>query len=207
HDTGTILQLQRCLVEADVLLQRRMGREPGSGGSWSDMSPSELESSTSGSDSSVSDGIPDDFHSPNQQAGTHRHPVLPDVQSGGDNVGEKSRASSSVTFSSAAGTGNGSRAIAREVPGADSGVAIARVPDAGKGHCATMRRHQLDSGTNAVTHHKPPLSPCHHAATSDSSRDPGMGAILGPSWQRDRDRARPLTVRAATSRCCACARQ
>uniref|UniRef100_A0A8C9UE14 Cytosolic carboxypeptidase 2 n=1 Tax=Serinus canaria TaxID=9135 RepID=A0A8C9UE14_SERCA len=36
--------LQQCLVEADALLQRQMGREPGSGGSWSDVSPSELES-------------------------------------------------------------------------------------------------------------------------------------------------------------------
>ncbi|NXG97323.1 CBPC2 carboxypeptidase, partial [Loxia leucoptera] len=49
-------KLQQCLVEADALLQRQMGREPGSGGSWSNVSPSELESSTSGSDSSVSDG-------------------------------------------------------------------------------------------------------------------------------------------------------
>uniref|UniRef100_A0A8D2QD90 Cytosolic carboxypeptidase 2 n=1 Tax=Zonotrichia albicollis TaxID=44394 RepID=A0A8D2QD90_ZONAL len=58
-------KLQQCLVEADALLQQRVGREPGPGGSWSDVSPSELESS--GSDSSVSDGIPDDFHSPSQQ--------------------------------------------------------------------------------------------------------------------------------------------
>ncbi|NXO32691.1 CBPC2 carboxypeptidase, partial [Cisticola juncidis] len=49
-------KFQQCLGEVDALLQRRMGREPGSGGSWSDVSPSELESSTSGSDSSVSDG-------------------------------------------------------------------------------------------------------------------------------------------------------
>ncbi|XP_064570985.1 cytosolic carboxypeptidase 2 [Zonotrichia leucophrys gambelii] len=233
-------KLQQCLVEADALLQRRVGREPGPGGSWSDVSPSELESSTSGSDSSVSNGIPDDFHSPSQQmeprrkkqlqrrrarnvlrrtkrshtsipAGTRRHPVLPGVQSGGDNVGEKPRVISSVTFSSTAGTGNGSRAMAREVPGADSGVAIPRAPEAGKGHCATMRRHQLDSGTSAVTHRKPPLSPCHHATTSDSSWDPAMGGILEPSWQRgrhrDRDRARPLTVHVVASRCCACARQ
>ncbi|KAI1232626.1 Cytosolic carboxypeptidase 2, partial [Lamprotornis superbus] len=65
-DTVTVPQLQQCLVEADVLLQQQMGREPGSGGSWSDVSPSELESSTSGSDSSMSDGIPDDFHSPDR---------------------------------------------------------------------------------------------------------------------------------------------
>lgn len=31
-------------MEADALLQQQMGREPGSGGSWSDVSPSELES-------------------------------------------------------------------------------------------------------------------------------------------------------------------
>ncbi|XP_053802489.1 cytosolic carboxypeptidase 2 [Vidua chalybeata] len=233
-------KLQQCLVEADALLRRQMGREPGSGGSWSDVSPSELESSTSGSDSSVSDGIPDDFHSPDQPmeprrkkqlqrrrarnvlrrtnrshtsipAGTRRHPVLPGVQSGGVSAGEKPRASSSVTFPRAAGTGNGLRAVAGRMPGADSGVALPRVPEAGNGHCATRRRHQLDSGTSAVTHRKPPLSPCHRGATSDSSQDPAMGAILGPSWQRGghrpRPRARPLTVRAVASRCCACARQ
>lgn len=43
-DTGTVLQLQQCLAEADALLRQQMGREPGSGGSWSDVSPSELES-------------------------------------------------------------------------------------------------------------------------------------------------------------------
>ncbi|NXV03608.1 CBPC2 carboxypeptidase, partial [Cettia cetti] len=37
-------KLQQCLVEADALLQQQTGREPGSGGSWSDVSPSELES-------------------------------------------------------------------------------------------------------------------------------------------------------------------
>ncbi|NWY16378.1 CBPC2 carboxypeptidase, partial [Aphelocoma coerulescens] len=37
-------KLQQCLAEADALLRRQMGREPGSGGSWSDVSPSELES-------------------------------------------------------------------------------------------------------------------------------------------------------------------
>ncbi|XP_077035893.1 cytosolic carboxypeptidase 2 isoform X2 [Agelaius phoeniceus] len=229
-------KLQQCLVEADALLQQRMGRGPGSGGSWSDVSPSELESSTSGSDSSVSDGIPDDFHSPSQQmephrkkrlqrrrarnvlrqtkrsrttipAGTRRHPVLPGVQSGGDSVGEKPRASSSVTYSRAAGAGNGPRAIAGAVLGADSGVALPTAPEAGNGRCATMGRHQLDSSTSVVTHRKPPLSPCYRAATSDSSQDPAMG----PSWQRGghrpRDRARPLTVHVVTLRCCACARQ
>ncbi|NXT00119.1 CBPC2 carboxypeptidase, partial [Jacana jacana] len=46
-------KLQQCLSEVDMLLRQRLGREPGSG--WSDVSTSELESSTSGSDSSVSD--------------------------------------------------------------------------------------------------------------------------------------------------------
>uniref|UniRef100_A0A8C5NMW6 Cytosolic carboxypeptidase 2 n=1 Tax=Junco hyemalis TaxID=40217 RepID=A0A8C5NMW6_JUNHY len=184
-------KLQQCLVEADALLQRRMGREPGPGGSWSDVSPSELESRYV---------IPCHLMSPRGATGGCRWFLLP-----------KPRVSSRVTFSSTAGTGNGSRAMAREVPGADSGVAIPRAPEAGKGHCATMRRHQLDSGTSAVTHRKPPLSPCHHATTSDSSWNPAMGAILGPSWQRgrhrDRDRARPLIVHVVASRCCACARQ
>ncbi|XP_071618506.1 cytosolic carboxypeptidase 2, partial [Heliangelus exortis] len=48
-------KLQQCLSELDTLLRQRLARGPGSGGSWSDVSPSELESSTSGSDSSVSD--------------------------------------------------------------------------------------------------------------------------------------------------------
>ncbi|NXN13638.1 CBPC2 carboxypeptidase, partial [Indicator maculatus] len=55
-DTGSILQLQQCLSEVDALLRQRLGREPESGGGWSDVPTSELESSTSGSDSSVSDG-------------------------------------------------------------------------------------------------------------------------------------------------------
>ncbi|NWS74582.1 CBPC2 carboxypeptidase, partial [Crotophaga sulcirostris] len=49
-------KFQQCLVEVDTLLRHRVGQELGSGGGWSDVSPSELESSTSGSDSSVSDG-------------------------------------------------------------------------------------------------------------------------------------------------------
>ncbi|KAM4899270.1 cytosolic carboxypeptidase 2 [Sylvia borin] len=227
-------KFQQCLVEVDALLQQQMGRDPGSGGSWSDVSPSELESSTSGSDSSVSDGIPDDFHNPSWPmeprrrkrlwrwrarnalrqthqsqtsipAGTRRHQVLPGVQSGGGSVGEKPRGSSSVTFPRAAGAGNG------RVPGTGSGVALPRPPEAGNGHCATMGRHQLDSATSAVTHRKPALSPCHRGATSDYSRDPAVGTILGPSRQRNRrrprDRTRPLTVPAVVSRCSACARQ
>uniref|UniRef100_A0A8C3M3B5 Cytosolic carboxypeptidase 2 n=1 Tax=Geospiza parvula TaxID=87175 RepID=A0A8C3M3B5_GEOPR len=174
-------KLQQCLVEADVLLQQQMGREPGSGGSWSDVSPSELES---------------------------RYIILCHLMSP---RGATGGSSSSVTFSRAAGARNGPPAIAGEVPRADSGVALPRALKAGKGCCATMGRHRLDSGTSTVTHCKPPLSPCHRAATSDSSRDPAVGVILGPSWQqggrRPRDRARPLTVRAVASRCCACARQ
>ncbi|RLV97261.1 hypothetical protein DV515_00011924 [Chloebia gouldiae] len=64
-------KLQQCLVEVDALLQQQIGREPGSGGSWSDVSPSELESSTSGSDSSVSEEIPDDFHNPIRPVSLH----------------------------------------------------------------------------------------------------------------------------------------
>ncbi|NXK14775.1 CBPC2 carboxypeptidase, partial [Herpetotheres cachinnans] len=37
-------KFQQCLSEVDALLRQRLGREPGSGGSWSDISPSELES-------------------------------------------------------------------------------------------------------------------------------------------------------------------
>ncbi|NXS31509.1 CBPC2 carboxypeptidase, partial [Pomatostomus ruficeps] len=49
-------KLQRCLAEADTLLRQQVGHKLGSGGSWSHVSPSEFESSTSGSDSSLSDG-------------------------------------------------------------------------------------------------------------------------------------------------------
>ncbi|NWH17046.1 CBPC2 carboxypeptidase, partial [Grus americana] len=37
-------KFQQCLSEVDALLRQRLGRELGSGGSWSDVSPSELES-------------------------------------------------------------------------------------------------------------------------------------------------------------------
>ncbi|KAM6204821.1 cytosolic carboxypeptidase 2 [Sarcoramphus papa] len=37
-------KFQQCLSEVDALLRQRLGREPGSGSSWSDVSPSELES-------------------------------------------------------------------------------------------------------------------------------------------------------------------
>ncbi|XP_064281624.1 cytosolic carboxypeptidase 2-like [Passer domesticus] len=229
-------KLQQCLVEAEALLQRQMGREPGSGGSWSRVTPSELESSTSGSDSSMSEGIPDDFHSPERPveprrkkqlrkrrarnvlrrtnrsqssipAGTRRPPAPPGVRSGGGSAGEKPRASSSVTFPRAAGAGNGPRASRGEVPGADSGVTLPRAAGAGNGCCATVGQHQPDRGTSAVTRRKPLLSPCHRAATRDPSRD--AGAILGPPRQRGGpgDRARPLSVRAAAPRCSACARQ
>uniref|UniRef100_A0A8B9RRZ3 Cytosolic carboxypeptidase 2 n=1 Tax=Accipiter nisus TaxID=211598 RepID=A0A8B9RRZ3_9AVES len=57
-------KFQQCLSEVDALLRQRLGRELGSGGSWSDVSPSELESSTSGSDSSVTDGSPAHLHGP-----------------------------------------------------------------------------------------------------------------------------------------------
>ncbi|KAF1421237.1 Cytosolic carboxypeptidase 2, partial [Spheniscus humboldti] len=43
-DAGAVPQFQRCLSEVDVLLRQRLGRELGSGSSWSDVSPSELES-------------------------------------------------------------------------------------------------------------------------------------------------------------------
>lgn len=98
-----------------------------------------------------------------------------------------------------------------EKPRASSSVTFPRAPEAGNGRRATMGRRQLDSGTNAGTHRQPPLSPCHGGATSDYSQDPAVGAIPGPSWQRGRrrprDRVRPLTVPAVASRCCACARQ
>ncbi|XP_032043815.1 cytosolic carboxypeptidase 2 [Aythya fuligula] len=47
-------KFQQCLAEVHTLLRRRLG----SGGSWSDVPTSDLESSTSGSDSSVSEGPP-----------------------------------------------------------------------------------------------------------------------------------------------------
>ncbi|XP_026706126.1 cytosolic carboxypeptidase 2 [Athene cunicularia] len=69
-------KFQQCLVEVDALLRQRLGREPGSGGSWSDISPSELESSTSGSDSSVSDGPPAPICGPAQPVSPWVPPLL-----------------------------------------------------------------------------------------------------------------------------------
>nr|XP_013802179.1 PREDICTED: cytosolic carboxypeptidase 2 [Apteryx mantelli mantelli] len=55
-------KVQQCLLELDALLQQKLhqklGCKPGSGGSWSGISLSDLESSTSGSNSSESDGPP-----------------------------------------------------------------------------------------------------------------------------------------------------
>ncbi|NXH18810.1 CBPC2 carboxypeptidase, partial [Bucco capensis] len=47
-------KFQQCLLEVDTLLRQRLGQEPGSAGGLSDIS--QLDSTTSGSDSSVSDG-------------------------------------------------------------------------------------------------------------------------------------------------------
>ncbi|XP_032300586.1 cytosolic carboxypeptidase 2 isoform X2 [Coturnix japonica] len=58
-------KFQQCLEEVDALLRQRLG----SGQSWSDVSTSELESSTSGSDSSVSDGSLERSESPWGQKG------------------------------------------------------------------------------------------------------------------------------------------
>ncbi|XP_042641341.1 cytosolic carboxypeptidase 2 isoform X2 [Tyto alba] len=51
-------KFRQCLLEVDTLLRQRLGQQPGASGGWSDVSPSELESSTIGSDSSVSDEFP-----------------------------------------------------------------------------------------------------------------------------------------------------
>ncbi|XP_064020073.1 cytosolic carboxypeptidase 2 [Pogoniulus pusillus] len=69
-------KLQQCLSEVDRLLQQRMGREPGSNGGWSDVPTSELESSTSGSDSSVSEGPPAAPRGPAQAAKRQRRKPL-----------------------------------------------------------------------------------------------------------------------------------
>lgn len=58
-------KFQQCLDEVDALLRQRLG----SGQSWSDAPTSELESSTSGSDSSVSDGSLERRESPWGQKG------------------------------------------------------------------------------------------------------------------------------------------
>ncbi|XP_052552394.1 cytosolic carboxypeptidase 2 [Tympanuchus pallidicinctus] len=58
-------KFQQCLAEVDALLRPRLG----SGQSWSDIAASQLESSTSGSDSSVSDGSLERRESPCRQKG------------------------------------------------------------------------------------------------------------------------------------------
>ncbi|XP_074951189.1 cytosolic carboxypeptidase 2 [Phalacrocorax aristotelis] len=221
-------KFQQCLSEVDTLLRQRLGQEPGSGSSWSDVSPSELESSTSGSNSSVSDGPLARLCSPPLQqrrkrlrsrrvrnalrwtsavsqsrasiparlgpSRTCRPPALHSTQRGGSTAGEEPRASSGVTFSSAAAVGHGRR--------------------------ATTVGSQLDGGTSTALHHQPPLS-THQPSdiTGDSSRDTAPAAGLGPSHQEGRQAAAARRCRAhprltatgrssprATPRCCACAR-
>uniref|UniRef100_A0A8C8ABT8 Cytosolic carboxypeptidase 2 n=1 Tax=Otus sunia TaxID=257818 RepID=A0A8C8ABT8_9STRI len=68
-------KFQQCLAEVDALLRQRLGRELGSGSGWSDISPSELESSAGGGCSSVSDGPPAPLRGPAQPVSPQVPPV------------------------------------------------------------------------------------------------------------------------------------
>ncbi|XP_031409262.1 cytosolic carboxypeptidase 2 [Meleagris gallopavo] len=69
-------KFQQCLAEVDALLRPRLG----SGQSWSDIATSQLESSTSGSDSSVSDGSLERRESPWGQKGQGARVALGQLQ-------------------------------------------------------------------------------------------------------------------------------
>uniref|UniRef100_A0A663F3K6 Cytosolic carboxypeptidase 2 n=1 Tax=Aquila chrysaetos chrysaetos TaxID=223781 RepID=A0A663F3K6_AQUCH len=194
-------KFQQCLSEVDALLRQRLGREPGSGGSWSDVSPSELESRyvpavPSRRATVVPAGAAGGCLPHTARLGpsrTRRQPALPGTPRGGSAAGEEPRAASGMTFPSAA--------------------------RAGAGRHATMGGSQLDGGTGAVSRRRPPLSIPRPGVTGDCSQDTAPGAETKPSRRRGgqataarRHGARPpLTARGRASppaapRCCACAR-
>ncbi|XP_055577807.1 cytosolic carboxypeptidase 2 isoform X2 [Falco cherrug] len=184
-------KFQQCLSEVDTLLRQRLGHEPGSGGSWSDVSASELESSTSGSDSSVSDETPAHLCGPAQPERQRRKQLrsrrarnaLNQTNAAYQNHANiPARPGPSRTHRQLAlpGTPRGGSAAGEE-PRAGSVVTVPSTAGVGAGHRAAIWGSQLDSGTSAVSRHQPLLSTHHPGVTSDSSRDTALGAKLGLS--------------------------
>ncbi|XP_052667930.1 cytosolic carboxypeptidase 2 isoform X2 [Harpia harpyja] len=223
-------KFQQCLSEVDALLRQRLGREPGSGGSWSDVSPSELESSTSGSDSSVSDGSPAHLRGPARPLQQGRRKRLRSWRARNAqrrrNAVYWSRASVPARLGPSRtrrqpalpGIPRGGSAAGEE-PRAGSSVTFPSAARAGAGRHAATGGSQLDGGTSAVSRRRPPLSIPHPGVTGDCSQDTAPGAETKPSRRRGgqataarRHGARPpLTAHGRASppaapRCCACAR-
>ncbi|KAM7108570.1 cytosolic carboxypeptidase 2 [Ciconia maguari] len=225
---------KQCLSEVDALLRQRLGRALGSGSSWSDISPSELESSTSGSDSSVSDGPPAHLCGPARPLEQRRRKRLRSRRARNalrrTNAVYRSRASVPARLGPSRthrrpafpSTPRGGSAAGEE-PRASAGVTLPSAAGAGDGRHAAAAGSQLDGGTSAVSRRRPPLSNPRPGVTGDSSQDTAPGTETGPSRRRGgqqggqaaaarRRRARPrLTApgRAsppAAARCCACAR-
>ncbi|XP_075568349.1 cytosolic carboxypeptidase 2 [Pelecanus crispus] len=164
-------KFQQCLSEVDVLLRQRLGWELGSGSSWSDVSPSELESSTSGSDSSVSDGSPVHLHGTVQPVSPWRRKRLQSRRARNaqrrTNAVHRSRASVPVSMDPRArSTQSQGGSVAGEEPGAGSGVTFPSAVGAGDGRRTATGKSQLDGGTSAVLRRQLPLSTCHRGATA-----------------------------------------
>ncbi|OPJ74168.1 cytosolic carboxypeptidase 2 isoform B [Patagioenas fasciata monilis] len=219
-------KLQRCLAEVDALLRRRLGREPGCGG-WSDVSPSELESSTSGSDTSVSDGPPDHLCSPEEPPEQRSRKRLRSRRARNTlcqpNAVSQTRASVPArpgprrthTQPALPGTLRGGGRARREP---SAGVTVLSRAGAERGRHTALPGSQLDGGTSAVPRRRPPLSTRCPGATGGSSQDTAPGAP-GTSRRRGAQVAAVRGHRArlpintpgrasapAAPRCCACAR-
>ncbi|XP_074904499.1 cytosolic carboxypeptidase 2 isoform X2 [Buteo buteo] len=202
-------KFQQCLSEVDVLLRQRLGWEPGSGGSWSDVSPSELESSTSGSDSSVSDGSLAHLCGPAWPLEQGRRKRLRSRRARNalrrTNAVYWSRASVPVSLGPQAWSTQSQRArlgpsrtrrqpalpstptggsVAGEEPRTGSSVTFPSAARAGAGRHAATEGSQLDGGTSAVSRRRPPLSIPHPGVTGDCSQDTAPGAETKPSRRR-----------------------
>ncbi|XP_051476902.1 cytosolic carboxypeptidase 2 [Apus apus] len=219
-------KFQQCLSEVEALLWQRLRWDPGSGGSWSDVSPSELESSTSGSDSSVSDEPPG---SPRGQEGRGgrgvrlqvppalRCPPAPRAPRRRKRLRSR-RARNVQRRSPPPQAGPGSPRPQQQPPaqpGASSSGALPGTAGAGAGRRVTAGRARRDGGTRSV----PPLRPStlRRGTAGDSSRDRAPGGSTSSSRQRSVQAAAARGARPplpgpgrasapAAPRCRACAR-
>ncbi|XP_064922445.1 cytosolic carboxypeptidase 2 isoform X8 [Columba livia] len=222
-------KLQRCLAEVDALLRRRLRREPGCGG-WSGVSPSELESrwvrpcrpaepraavgysrscpprSTSGSDTSVSDGPAVHLCGPEQPSEQRRRKRLrsrrarnalcqpnatvpvslgPPERSARSQRGQSCWDTCPQSCRSAPGAPRGAspalRPQARPGPcGARAQPALPGPAGAQRGRLAALTRSQRERGASAVSRRRPPPSA---RCPGGCSQDAAPGAP-GPSRRR-----------------------
>ncbi|KAM9278192.1 cytosolic carboxypeptidase 2 [Morus bassanus] len=187
-------KFQQCLLEVDALLRQRLGREPGSSSSWSDVSPSELESSTSGSDSSVSDGPPAHLCGPTLPTEQRRRKRLRSRRARNalhwTNAVYQSRATVPARLGTSRtrrlpalpGTPRGGSMAGKE-PRASSGVTFPSTAGARHNCHAAMGGSQLDGGTSAVLRRRPPLSTHHPSGVTACPEAAGPcrhGSASGP---------------------------